>query len=61
MCLQQAIEQSRKQHETDLVEKNRLIRMLDDKVLSMYIFCSIDWGKMCSSVFILHRANCNLC
>jgi hypothetical protein len=42
MCLQQAIEQSQKQHETDLVEKNRLIRMLDDKVLSMYIICSID-------------------
>jgi len=61
MCLQQAIEQSQKQHETDLVEKNRLIRMLDDKVLSMYIICFIDWGKMCSSVFILHRANCSLC
>ncbi len=60
MCLQQAIEQSQKQHETDLVEKNRLIRMLDDKVLSMYIICSIDLGKMCSSVVILHRSNCNL-
>jgi hypothetical protein len=36
MCLQQAIEQSQKQHETDLVEKNRLIRMLDDKVLYVY-------------------------
>jgi translation initiation factor 3 subunit A len=57
---EQAIEQSQKQHETDLVEKNRLIRMLDDKVLSMYIICSIDLGKMCSSVVILHRSNCNL-
>jgi len=28
---QQAIEQSRQQHGADLVEKNRLIRMLDDK------------------------------
>jgi hypothetical protein len=36
-CLQQAIEQSQKQHETDLVEKNRLIHMLEDKVCFMCI------------------------
>lgn len=30
--VQQAIEQSQKQHETDVVEKNRFIRMAEDKV-----------------------------
>lgn len=30
--LQQTTEQSRLQHATDLVEKNRLVRMVEDKV-----------------------------
>lgn len=32
MFFQQAIEQSKNQHETDVVEKHRLLRMADDKV-----------------------------
>jgi translation initiation factor 3 subunit A len=36
---EQAINQSQKQHETDLVEKNRLIHMLEEKVLAMFSIC----------------------
>lgn len=32
LFLQQAIEQSKKEHETNVVEKHRLIRMAEDKV-----------------------------
>jgi len=41
--LQQAIEQSKKQHETDVVEKNRLIRMAADKVFSPDIVDFDSW------------------
>jgi hypothetical protein len=40
--LQEEIEQSQKQHETDLVEKKRLICMLEDKVLSICSIYSVD-------------------
>jgi hypothetical protein len=43
--LQEAIEQSQKQDETDLVEKKRLICMLEDKVLSICSICSVDLNK----------------